>query len=244
MNFETPIRILSDLHLGHPATIVEDQEQLVPLLEGRETVVFNGDTVEMRYRSQREAAEKTLAELRQLCARLDVVPIFINGNHDPIVSPTNHLDLVRERVLITHGDILFYSISPWSHEAKYVAAAHSEALSTMDADALTTLEHRLHASKQAALALQLREPPVNHGPLAKLLTVAHQSWPPWRPLHIIRCWMLTPKRAVRLVHRYLAEGEIHRAGAYPLCRDVAARRSDGFEQWGILSPLPAAAGGY
>jgi predicted phosphodiesterase len=202
MNFAGPIRVLSDLHIGHPATIVRNVAQLAPLLEGQRTVVFNGDTVEMRYRSQREQAERDLAALRQLCVQLDVVPVFINGNHDPIVSSIDHLDLPEQRVLITHGDILFYSISPWSPEAKYVAAAHAEALSSLDQDALTNFERRLHASKKAALALELHEPPVRHGPLAKLLTVAYQCWPPWRPLHIIRCWILTPGRAQRLARQY------------------------------------------
>jgi len=233
MNFEAPIRIISDLHIGHPATTVRRIEQLTPLLEGQRTVIFNGDTVEMRYRSQRESAERNLGELRQLCARLDVLPVFITGNHDPMVSTIHHLDLLNRSVLVTHGDILFYSISPWSPEAKYMAAAHDEALASLGEDALTDFENRLHASKKAALALELHEPPVRQGPLAKLLTVAYQCWPPWRPLHIIRCWMLTPRRAAKLVKkfrpqaRFILLGHTHYPGVWKR-RGVVILNNGGF----------------
>ena len=42
------VRVLSDLHFGHSACVIDQAEQLRPLLEGAHTIVFNGDTLEGR----------------------------------------------------------------------------------------------------------------------------------------------------------------------------------------------------
>jgi hypothetical protein len=40
----SPIRILSDLHLGHRVSRIASAESLRPLIAGAGTVIFNGDT--------------------------------------------------------------------------------------------------------------------------------------------------------------------------------------------------------
>ena len=39
-----PVRILSDLHLGHRVSRIERTSALRPLIAGAGTVIFNGDT--------------------------------------------------------------------------------------------------------------------------------------------------------------------------------------------------------
>src|SRR3984957_7305668 len=114
MQLEEPIRILSDIHFGHPASMVESPEQLLPLLSGVKTVVFNGDTVEMGLVEDRVQAQANLEAIGAFCLDAGVRPIFMNGNHDPMVSSASHLDLADGAVLVTHGDMLFHDISPGS----------------------------------------------------------------------------------------------------------------------------------
>ncbi len=133
--FEEPIRILSDLHFGHPASIIEQPRQLVPLFRDAKTVIFNGDTVELRYLRGRRIGMRNAALMREACEGAGAHPIFINGNHDPILSDLSHVDLVDGSVLVTHGDLLFHDISPWSHEAETIGEAHTRELEGLEEDA-------------------------------------------------------------------------------------------------------------
>ena len=45
-SFKGKIRVLSDLHLGHPSSLVGNVSELNPLLEGIDVLVLNGDTIQ------------------------------------------------------------------------------------------------------------------------------------------------------------------------------------------------------
>lgn len=221
MLFEQPLRIISDVHFGHSACLLREAQQLTPLFRGAKTVIFNGDTVEMRFVKLRTDAQRNLEEIGRLCVQAGARPIFINGNHDPIASTANHLDLAGGEILVTHGDMLFHEIAPWSTEAGIVGAAHSQALARLqEEDALNDFERRLFAGKRASLALELHEPPAVHGVVARLATFARECWPPWRPLQIVKCWVETPGRAVALARtfrpeaRFILIGHTHFSGVW------------------------------
>jgi predicted phosphodiesterase len=220
MLFEEPLRILSDVHLGHPASLVGDPAELAPLFNGIPTVVFNGDTVEHRFRKDQEQARKHLGALKKVCSELGSAAVFLNGNHDPDISPCNHLDLAGGAVLVTHGDMLFHDISPWSIEAGIMGDAHRRALDEIGEDAFYDFEKRLHANKRASLALELHESSIPRGRLARVVTYLRESWPPWRPMQIIRCWMEVPGRAVDLARvfrpraRFILIGHSHYSGVW------------------------------
>lgn len=219
-SFEEPLRIISDLHLAHPDCIIEDPRHLAPLFRGVRTVIFNGDTVELRFLKGRLKGRKLAEAVKETCLGEGAQPVFINGNHDPILSATSHLDLVGGAVLLTHGDLLFHDISPWSKEAIVIGEAHTRALSELADDAFHDFEMRLKAGKRAALALELHKPPRYRGPLAALATILRECWPPWRPLQIIRCWVETPDKAVDLARvfrpqaRFIIIGHTHLAGVW------------------------------
>ena len=202
MPFQEPIRILSDSHFGHPASLAGSPADLVPLLKGFPTVVFNGDTVEYRFRKDRELALQNIEAVKQVCEEQNTTPVFINGNHDPAVSQCNHLDLADGAVLVTHGDMLFLDISPWSNEARVMGRAHRLALEEIGEDAFMDFEKRLHASKRASLALELHESTLPRGRLARLVTYLREGWPPWRPLQILKCWAEFPGKAALLAHTF------------------------------------------
>jgi len=218
--FEEPIRILSDLHFGHPASIIEQPSQLVPLFRDAKTVIFNGDTVELRYLRGRRIGMRNSVLMRDTCEAAGARPVFINGNHDPIISPLCHVDLVEGAVLVTHGDLLFHDISPWSHEAEIIAEAHSRELASLDEDAFLDFEKRLKASKRAALSIELRRTRLRRDNLSAIRTVLRECWPPWRPFQIFHSWAVTPARAEALARvfrprvRFILIGHTHFSGCW------------------------------
>jgi predicted phosphodiesterase len=217
--FEEPIRILSDIHLGHPGSIVEEASQLTPLFREAKTVIFNGDTVELRYIRGRRIGMRNSMIMRDTCLEAGARPVFINGNHDPILSDLCHVDLEGGAVLVTHGDLLFHDISPWSHDAGILGAAHTRELEGLkNDDALLDFEKRLKASKRAVLAIELHKTGLRRDALSALRTVLRECWPPWRPLQIFHSWAVTPERAEALARtfrpgaRFILIGHTHNSG--------------------------------
>jgi len=95
--------ILSDIHLGHPATRVRAAEQLYPLTKDFDQVILNGDSVEQRFAKEKAPGAKHLAEFLEVLGKKQVN--FLCGNHDPFISK-EHTKELNEAILITHGDIL------------------------------------------------------------------------------------------------------------------------------------------
>jgi predicted phosphodiesterase len=221
MQTREPIRIISDLHLGHPACLLDSPADLAPLLRGVGTVIFNGDTSEMRSLEDREKGWERIRELEEVCRCLGVKPVLINGNHDPIVSPhLSHLDLADGAILVTHGDMLFHDISPWSKEAEMMGEAHTQALEELEEEAFADFEKRLHANKKASIALELLSSQLPRGPLARLSILLRECWPPTRPLRILKVWKNTPDRAEALARvfrpraRFILVGHTHYEGIW------------------------------
>ena len=220
MKLDFPLLILSDIHFGHPASAVRDPEQLESLFSGFETVLFNGDTVEMLTQQNRENAQSQVEEIGQLCLSQGAKPVFINGNHDPVISSANHLDLFGGSVLVTHGDILFHELAPWGREAAFMGETHTNILKKMCREALTDFDERLFAAREASISLEMHEMNYPQGKMAKLLTILRESWPPWRVLRIVKYWMQTPHRATMLAQifrpfaKYVLIGHTHYAGIW------------------------------
>jgi predicted phosphodiesterase len=217
-----PTIIISDLHLGHRASQIRDPEEIVPILKEAGSLIFNGDTVEMRTAVDRPVGRHMAAVLARLCHGIGCRFTFINGNHDPCVSKIDHLDLLDGRMLITHGDILFLGIAPWSRQALAYRKIHLRSLARLGPDALMSFEKRLLATKRASIKLQLMEDPVTteHPIAPKLGVLLHQLWPPHRPFMIMHAWMQTPTLAARLCDlfrpnaRYILVGHTHYPGVW------------------------------
>ena len=218
--FAEPIRIISDLHLGHPGGWLTDARQVGGVIEGAATVIFNGDIVESRWGEERMHAARHLDAMRALCEKCGAVPVFINGNHDPAISDINHIDLAGGAVFATHGDVLFAGVSPWSQLGPLLTAAHEEALAKLNGDELESLEHLLHASKEASARLELFAPFANRVKPGTLALLRRAGWPPWRPLRILRVWAETPSLAAKFAVRHrprarlILIGHTHRPGIW------------------------------
>lgn len=218
MSCAAPIRIFSDFHLAHPASILKNVWQLEPILEGVRTAVFNGDTVELRLKGARPTALRYLESLRTLCARLNVEPLFINGNHDPDISDLNDMELCGGRILVTHGDVLFPEVTPWGREAKELRAHRQAALDELAPARDPTWEELLWAGKAASLGTGTVRKAMPKTRRAWLLRLFSDTGHPVRALQVLRAWQTLPGRAERLVAahrpraRWIIVGHTHLPG--------------------------------
>jgi predicted phosphodiesterase len=215
-----PTLILSDLHLGHRASLIRDPEQLAPVFREANTIVLNGDTAELRHQIDRPVGRMLAATLARVCHSSGAKAIFINGNHDPVISHIDHLDLAEGQMLVTHGDMLFLGIAPWSRQAYAYRKIHLRALDQLGPDALLNFEKRLLATKRTSLKLQLLEEPTTQGRFPGLGLFVRQFWPPFRPFMILHAWWQTPKLGAKLLQafrpetRYLLIGHTHFPGCW------------------------------
>jgi UDP-2,3-diacylglucosamine pyrophosphatase LpxH len=215
-----PIRILSDLHLAHPASLVKNVQQLEPLLEGAKTVVFNGDTAELRLGSARPTAERYLEAIRSLCRRWGIEPVFINGNHDPDASGHNHLELCGGRLLITHGDVLFPEVTPWGREAGQLKVHQQKALQEEAGNEPPELEHLLNAAKTASIRTRTEDGRMPRSNREWVRAIFTETAHPARAYQVLRAWATAPTRAVDLMTehrpeaRWIVLGHTHLPGKW------------------------------
>ncbi len=216
-----PIRILSDLHLGHDLCLVRTVASLRPLIAGAEWVVFNGDTLQERGEAFRERSEGLVAELQELCREEGAGTVFLGGNHDPTAWPLDWLDLLGGRVAATHGDVWLRWISPWSAqlgafreqlEALYGAAGRLEELD---------LEARLGLLRRCRLALPPSETRQrSQSAWDRAAFLGRELWPPRRPWEVLKAYGQLPGLAGRFAaahrpeSRVLLFGHTHRARAW------------------------------
>jgi predicted phosphodiesterase len=174
----------------------------------------------MRHATDRPVGRKFAAELARICHQEGKKAFFVNGNHDPTVSHINHLDLHQGAVLVTHGDILFLGVAPWSRAAKHYRTKHRQILDNLGPEDFTDFEKRLLATKRTAIELQMIEPALTGERWPGLRLFIRQFWPPFRPLMIMKAWWETPRLAANLGRvfrpqaRFIFVGHTHFPGAW------------------------------
>jgi predicted phosphodiesterase len=238
-----PVLILSDLHLGHRASLIKNPEQLAAMMKGPGSVVFNGDTAEMRTDEDRVVGRKLAADLARVCHQVGRRAFFVNGNHDPTVSNTNHLDLSSGSVLATHGDILYLGVAPWSRDAHHYLRKHRQILDRLGPDGYADFEKRLLATKRTSIELQMIERPLTRGCAPELRLLLRNAWPPWRPLKIAKAWLELPRLADDLAHafrpraRFIVVGHTHYPGVWKVGQRVIINTGGFVPYFGALTVL-------
>jgi UDP-2,3-diacylglucosamine pyrophosphatase LpxH len=219
MEIKLPVIILSDLHVAHPASLIRSPEQVAALIPENGTVIFNGDTVEMRSRLDRDRGRENRDRLGALAAGKGTKAIFLTGNHDPYVSETHHLELWGGRVLVTHGDILFHAVSPWSHESVHIAEEHDRLLRDLSPEQQGHFETRLLTAKRASQILE-KLYKAEQSAVSVARNIMMEFIPPWRPLRVFRYWKQAPGKANEMACRYRPEatlvmvGHLHHHGVW------------------------------
>lgn len=207
-----PIRILSDLHLGYQGGTITDIEALRPILEGAGTIVFNGDTLEERKIAFQERSNALFTDLQSLCQDLGAKTVFLSGNHDPSFPPHRHLDLADGRVFVSHGDVLYKNLSPWSHFAQHAADAADRIRTDYTAEELETLETQLEITNRTALEMEIPFVPALRGFTGFLKKWCIECWPPTRPFIILDTWRTAAARAHRFREKHRPNARVFLVG--------------------------------
>jgi predicted phosphodiesterase len=202
---QEPIRIISDLHLGHTASLARDIEQVEPLYHGVKTVILNGDTIEMRSERSRTKADRILAEVEAFCATQSAATYFLNGNHDPIISTLNHLEIDDGSLLVTHGDVLYDNAEKTRRGLRRRGAADERLLFDLDAPERRQLEDILSTNKRVGHAMDCDQITIPNGPWGQFSTFLKQTWPPRRFVHMVSSWRNTHLHAIDLLRAYRPE---------------------------------------
>jgi predicted phosphodiesterase len=214
------IRIFSDIHYGDRSSRVRSLKQLAPLFEGADTVVLNGDTLDTRNGPHPRRTEELRQEAIAFFARNTPDTVLITGNHDPDLTGL-HLQLLGgDRVLVTHGDVLFETIVPWGRDVPLIAQVLAEERARLTAAEADSLEGRLAMFRRACARIPQRHQ-VEPNPWKHLISFALDTvWPPLHAWHVIRAWQTAPERAAALarVHRpgaqFVIFGHTHRPGIW------------------------------
>lgn len=199
-----PVRILSDLHLGHKVSRIEQVESLRPLIRGAGTVVFNGDTWQELAEPWRARSAAMLEELKELCAAEGVEPVFLSGNHDPGWPGRGWVELAQGRVVVTHGDALLFASSPWKREIMLAPQRIAE-LWDRHPQADREVEERLRVAREIARELHSTEFP--HG-----RHLLQRAWdavvPPQRACCMLDAWASQARRGAEFCDRYFPHAEV------------------------------------
>ena len=193
------IRIVSDLHIGHRASSLTCPSSLRELATDIDHLIFNGDTLELKYAHNEELERRFAEEV----ASWGIETTIITGNHDPSISGRHDMDLFGGAIYVTHGDALFETIAPWSSSLPYLKASLEILKSngykdSWDRDLATYLE----MIKEASLMAQEMDTDYNPTLWGKLKIFLHQAWPPTRPFKILDCWRRVPGHAVAFAERF------------------------------------------
>lgn len=212
----SPVRILSDLHLGHRVSRVASVEKLRPLIAGAGTVIFNGDTWQELARPFRERSAAMLEELKALCAEEGAESVFLSGNHDPGWPGPGWVELAGGRLLVTHGDAFFAEGSPWSREA-FARHAQVAELWARHGSAAGDPGKRIELAREIALVLRAASYPKGQKYWQRVVEAVR---PPRRAYEILRVWTKQADVAADFATRYFPKAEIvvkghfHRAGIW------------------------------
>jgi predicted phosphodiesterase len=195
-------RILSDLHYGDPASRVRTLAALRPLFAGADRIVFNGDTLETRASPISSQTDEIRREFLEFARHEVPCCTLVTGNHDADLSGTHSLDLLGGLVLVTHGEVLFDELVPWSHELPQIRRLYQEELAVLTPTQRDDPTERLTACKRACSKLRLPHNPHPRDLWQRLIFTARIFWPPQCTLAMVRAWHELPGRAAAFASQY------------------------------------------
>lgn len=208
-----PVRMVSDWHFGHPGTSIREIAQVDSVLEGAGTLVMVGDGREELVRGWRNEADRLWDELQRTCQAKGVTFLALTGNHDPDASVDGWLKLAGGRILVTHGDMIYDTSSPWSRE---LFAEREKVRNLLESWECQCLEERWERAREVGRLLR----PDGDAPkrFAEYLKMA--LWPPERLLVVVKVWAGFAAEGNRFLDSFAPEcqelvcGHFHRPGRF------------------------------
>lgn len=218
-------RIFSDIHYGDRSSRVHALDQLRPLLDGPAAIVLNGDTLDTRIGPSPERTAAMRAEVEGFFPRHVAATTFLTGNHDADFTQNHALEFAHGQIYVTHGDILYPDIVPWSQDAPMMRKRLEEEFAKLPSTAQADLDTRFAVFRRVAFAIPQRHQS-QRNPVKYAVAFAQDTiWPPSRLWQILQAWQDMPELAAAFVrqHRPAAKfvlvGHTHRPGIW--------RRPDG-----------------
>jgi predicted phosphodiesterase len=228
------VRILSDLHFGDHASRVDELTQLNPLLDGVAHLVLNGDTLDTRPGPRPAFTAECRAAVTAFFPARVPQTTYLTGNHDADFSPEHRLDLADGRVFVTHGDIFFDDIVPWSHDAAFIGRRLAEEFHALPREFHDQLDHRLALYRRVAAAIPQRHQSERHKLKYVLHYLADTIWPPLRIVRVLRAWRHAPGLAAEVARRhrpsarFVVKGHTHRPGVWRMPDGVTVINTGSF----------------
>jgi predicted phosphodiesterase len=222
------IRILSDIHFGDRASLVGQLRQLRPLFDGVSRLVLNGDTLDTRPGPLPAHTAACRDEVLDFFPRAVPEVTYLTGNHDADLSPHHRLELAGGQVFVTHGDIVFDDIVPWSQDAALIEEQIGRRLAAIPGAERENLDRRLLIWREVAGSIPQRHQSEQRGWKHLVHYVADTVWPPTRVWRVLRAWRDQPRLSAALVRRHLPQarfvvtGHIHRPGIWRHARGPTA----------------------
>ena len=210
------LRIFSDLHFRDGRSEVHDLAALGPLLAGADEVVLNGDTLD----TQIPALRAHTQEVREFFAGAGPKATFLSGNHDPDISELAELELAEGRIWVTHGDVLFDLVAPWSHlrgEFRRRLAALGAGLS---AEERARVETRLGLNRRACHGLPETLDLSSRALGTRVRWLLRAFGSPLSVWWMLQAWREAPRRAAELARaqrpraRVVVLGHTHFPGVW------------------------------
>jgi len=199
-----PVRVLSDLHLGHKISRVSQITALRPLIAGAGTVIFNGDTWQELARPFYDRSLEMLNGLHSLCREEGATTVFLSGNHDPGWPGPGWVELAGGRIVITHGDALLFDGSPWKREI-LVSGERVMQLWNQHLQADRLIEERLRVAREIARELCSVEHPTGRH-------FIQRAWdavmPPGRAVKMIEAWAIQGSAGAQFCETYFPKAEV------------------------------------
>lgn len=199
-----PVRILSDLHLGHKVSRIGRVDALRPLIAGAGTVIFNGDTWQELAQPFRKRAGEMLRELDDLCWDEGAEPVYLPGNHDPAWPGRGWVELAGGRIIVTHGDAILHAGSPWKREI-LTAGRRVEEIWSQYPGAENDPVLRLEVSREIARELCSVEYPLGRHILQRAWDAAT---PPHRALWMLSAWYTQGPAGNRFCEQFFPNAEM------------------------------------
>ncbi len=211
-----PVRVLSDLHLGHKISRIGTVSVLRPLIAGAGTVIFNGDTWQELAKPFLARSTVMLGELETLCADEGVEAVFLSGNHDPGWPGRGWVELAEGKIVIMHGDALLFDGSPWKREilvngARVLELWEQHPLADRDTG------ERLRVAREIARELCSVEYPNGRH-------FIQRAWdailPPKRAVKMLEAWFTQGSAGAKFCDAYFPDAEVlvighfHREGCW------------------------------
>jgi predicted phosphodiesterase len=198
-----PVCILSDLHLGHKVSRVSDADSLRPLIAGAGTVIFNGDSWQALPGPFFDRSKAMFDRLRAVCAEEGAEAVFLTGNHDPDLPGKGWVELADGRIVVTHGDTLLHSGSPWKREILAAGTRVDEIWSRFPR-ADHDIDERIEVARAVARELCTVEYPTGRHFIQRAIDAV---LPPRRAVMMLDAWLHEGESGARFCDQYFPQAE-------------------------------------